>query len=88
MPVQSICGYNFAIVYIAFKLSVLIHQLAVNREIISILLDSHPYQLISRLFQFRGNDILLRCHIDSKRNQSRGHINILECSRHTVLTAN
>src|SRR5699024_9614526 len=86
MAVERICGYDPAGSYIFRKLPVLIHNLSVYREVISISFDPQPYELIARFLQLRSDDIFLHSHVHGKGYKGRRHIDILECPGHTVLS--
>ena len=87
MAVERICGYDPAGSYIFRKLPVLIHNLSVYREVISISFDPQPYELIARFLQLRSDDIFLHSHVHGKGYKGRRHIDILECPGHTVLSS-
>ena len=87
ISVQCIGRYDPACFNIFKEFMILIHDLFIIRQIISITLDFQQNQFVSRFFQFRCNHGLVTCHIYSKRYQCRRNIDLIEGSGHTVFSS-
>ncbi len=68
------------------NLSVYIHNLFINRQVIFIFFNLKCNQLITRIFQLRSYDILLFCHIYCEGNQCRRHIQFIKGTGHGIFT--
>ena len=85
--VQGIGGDNFPCLYILKKLSVLIHDLLIYRQIIFILLDPEPNQLAARPLQLGRDDILTGVYVHREGYQRGRHINVIKGAGHTVFSS-
>ena len=85
---NGISGLNLSFLNQFMDLFVDLLHFYVNRKIISICRKTQTNQTISWFLQFRCNYILYIRHINSKRYQSRRHIDIIKRTGHTVFSAN
>ena len=69
------------------QLLVFIHCILIIRLVVSIVLDIEAYKLITCLLQFWCHYILIACNIDCEADQSWWNINIIEGTRHRILTS-
>ena len=87
VAVRYVSGHDASGTDVFREFCILFHDLIVLRKVILISFDTEPYKLIAGFFQFRRNDLIVMGHIHGKGYQGRRHVDILERSGHTVLSA-